>query len=97
MNEDLKLLLGAGLVVGIGYYIWNKNNTSSVVASTSVAPTPTPPVSTLPVQPIVPILPLVQQDAPSMNFVASKKSNFLNYAAASPNSFFETQKVKLNY
>lgn len=97
MNQNTKMVLGLLAVGAVAYFLWEKSKKDAAADLAEKTPAPVnPPVSTLPVDPIVPIdTAPVTQAAPTSNFNAMTPI-FKDYAG-DPAGFFSTEKVKLNY
>jgi len=100
MNQNTKMVLGLLAVTGVAYYLWEKSKKDAAADLAEKAPAPVnPPVSVMPVDPIVPIEAPVNQAAPLYNMSGNFNAMtpiFKDYAG-DPAGFFSSEKVKLNY
>lgn len=97
MDKQTKIALVL-VVLGLGgYYMWNKKKKDDATAKAlAEAAKVTPPQDELPKEtpgfPDTPVQEVVVVAAPTSNFISNKKSNFV-----AGNTFFTSQKEKLNY
>ena len=96
MEKETKIALLL-VVLGLGgYYMYDKKKKEAAAKALAEAAKVTPPQEELPKEtpgfPDNPVQEVVVVAAPTSNFVSNRKSNFV-----AGNTFFTSQKEKLNY
>ena len=96
MEKETKIALLL-VVLGLGgYYMYDKKKKEAAAKALADAAKVTPPREELPIEtpgfPDKPVEEVVVVAAPTSNFVSNRKSNFV-----AGNTFFTSQKEKLNY